>query len=131
MESVGELSFKTAIPRFQHDKAKSVSTRWTISQWATDLEFFTISDSAPGDLHFHRNLTGAVDIWVNMSYAVWQKCTHSWLVYNSDPVLHPSNSNMILDSWGPNSWIPNYIARSTYGRRKRADGGLIVFNASL
>lgn len=131
MESVGALPFRTSIPRFQHDKGKSLSTRWTISQWPTDLEVFAIIDAAPGDLHFHRTLSGTVDIWVNISSAVWLNCTHSWLIYNSEPILHPSNSSLILDSWGPSSWIPNYIAKSTYGRRKRTDGGLIGFNASV
>ncbi len=44
---------------------------------ATDLDFFTISDATPGDLHFHRNLVGVVDIWVNISFAVCGRIARS------------------------------------------------------
>ncbi len=78
----------------------------------------------PETSHFHRTLSGTVDIWVYLSITVWQNCTHAWLSYNSEPILHPSNSSLVLDSWGTKSWIPNYIAKSTYSRRRGPMEGL-------
>lgn len=96
------------------------------------MESLTIPNATPGHIHFHHDTsTDRVDLYL-LGSTRWEECMDRWVIAKlATPITHPLAPTIILDTYGENKWLPNYIQAVTYKQRKHAYSGLKRYNQGV